>query len=71
MRAEGFNILGMAAIFTYGFQIADDNFKNANCKYITLGNYSSMIQEAVASGYVKESDLAKLAEWRENPATWG
>ena len=71
MRAEGYNILGMAAIFTYGFQIADDNFTNANCKYLTLGNYSSMIKEAVASGYVKESDLEKLAEWRENPATWG
>ena len=71
MRAEGFNILGMAAIFTYGFQVAEDNFKKANCTCLTLGNYSSMIEEAVASGYVKEADLKSLAEWRENPATWG
>jgi|TARA_B110000967_G_scaffold60318_1_gene61928 orotate phosphoribosyltransferase len=71
MRAEGFNILGMAAIFTYGFQLAEDNFKKANCTCVTLGNYSSMIEEAVASGYVKEADLKSLAEWRENPAAWG
>lgn len=71
MRAEGFNILGMAAIFTYGFQVAEDNFKKANCTCLTLGNYSSMIEEAVASGYVKEADLKSLAEWRENPAAWG
>jgi orotate phosphoribosyltransferase len=38
MRAEGFNILGMAAIFTYGFQLAEDNFKKANCTCVTLGN---------------------------------
>ncbi|PCJ64138.1 MAG: orotate phosphoribosyltransferase [Bacteroidetes bacterium] len=71
LRAEGYNVLGMAAIFTYGFQIADDNFKNAKCEYLTLGNYSSMIKEAVTRGYVEESDLIKLAEWRENPAEWG
>ena len=70
LRAEGYNVMGMAAIFTYGFQVAEDNFKDADCEYLTLGNYSSMIEEAVSSGYVKEEDLAKLAEWRENPATW-
>lgn len=71
MRTEGFDILGMAAIFTYGFDVAEENFKNANCKCITLGNYSTMIKEAVASGYVKAEDLTKLAEWRQNPAEWG
>lgn len=71
LRTEGYNVMGMAAIFTYGFQVAEDNFKDADCEYLTLGNYSSMIEEAVSSGYVKEEDLAKLAEWRENPATWG
>jgi len=71
MRADGFNILGMAAIFTYGFPIAEENFAKANTRCVTLGNYGSMIKEAVANGYVKESDLDRLAEWRENPAEWG
>lgn len=71
LRSEGYDILGMAAIFTYGFPLASANFEAANCECITLGNYSSMIQEAVESGYVKEADLDKLAQWRENPSTWG
>ena len=71
MRSEGYTIMGIAAIFTYGFQVAEDNFKNANCKYIKLGNYASMIKEAVARCYVKEADLVSLAKWRENPSTWG
>ena len=71
LRSEGYDILGMAAIFTYGFPLASANFEAANCECITLGNYSSMIQEAVESGYVQETDLDKLAQWRENPSTWG
>lgn len=71
LRSEGYDILGMAAIFTYGFPLASANFEAANCECITLGNYSSMIQEAVESGYVQEADLDKLAQWRENPSTWG
>ena len=71
LRSEGYDILGMAAIFTYGFPLAAANFEGANCECITLGNYSSMIQEAVESGYVQEADLDKLAQWRENPSTWG
>lgn len=71
MRSEGYNILGMAAIFTYGFDVAEYNFKKANCTYVTLGNYASLIQEAVSSGYVPQEDLSKLALWRENPAEWG
>ena len=71
LRSEGYDILGMAAIFTYGFPVAAANFEAANCACITLGNYSSMIQEAVASGYVQATDLDKLAQWRERPDTWG
>ena len=71
LRSEGYDILGMAAIFTYGFPVAAANFEAANCACITLGNYSSMIQEAVASGYVQATDLDKLAQWRESPDTWG
>ncbi|MDC0579228.1 orotate phosphoribosyltransferase [Bacteroidia bacterium] len=71
LRNEGYHVAGMAAIFTYGFPIAEANFKAADCKLITLGNYGSMIHEAVASGYVQAADLDKLAQWRESPDTWG
>ncbi len=71
LRSEGYHVMGMAAIFTYGFPLAAANFEAANCACITLSNYSSMIQEAVASGYVQAADLDKLAQWRESPGTWG
>lgn len=70
LRNEGFNVLGMAAIFTYGFKLADDNFKEADCPYFTLGNYSSLIEQAIAAGYVQTKDLSSLEKWRENPAKW-
>lgn len=70
LREEGVNVLGMAAIFTYGFQLAEDNFKNASCEYLTLGNYTSLISQAVETGYVKQEDVARLNEWRQNPAEW-
>lgn len=71
LRKEGYNVLGMAAIFTYGFALADDNFKAANCKYFTLGDYRSLIDEAIKSGYVENADLDTLHNWREDPANWG
>jgi orotate phosphoribosyltransferase len=70
LRSENVEVLGMAAIFTYGFQIAEDNFKNADCAYITLGNYSSLIAHAVETGYVKQEDVTRLNEWRRDPANW-
>ena len=70
LRKEGYNVLGMAAIFTYGFEIAEENFKNVNCRYVTLGDYSSLITEAIQSGYVQEEDLKRLEEWRNAPEKW-
>ncbi len=67
----GLNIKGMAAIFTYGFEIAEENFKNANCNLFTLTNYSTLIEKAVENNYISESDVKSLNEWRENPSEWG
>ncbi len=71
LKASGFEILGMLAIFTYGFPVADENFANAGIELHTLSNYSVMLEKAKELGYVKESDLASLEEWRKDPANWG
>ena len=60
----------MAAIFTYGFKTATDNFKKAKCKLITLSDYETLVKEAVWSNYVTEKDIKSLKEWRENPSEW-
>src|SRR6056297_1546665 len=52
LRNQNIEVLGMVAIFTYGFKIAEDNFKNANIQLQTLSNYNQLIQFAVKTGYI-------------------
>ena len=65
-----FEILGMIGIFTYGFQIAVQNFQEAGVTLHTLSNYDELIKEAVENRYVKDDQLATLSEWRKNPHLW-
>ena len=65
VKEDGFEVLGVAAVFTYELQKATDNFKEV--KLETLSNYSSLIEQAVSSGYVSEDDLETLKSWREDP----
>lgn len=68
--AQDIEVLGMVAIFTYGFSVADDNFAAAGITLHCLSNYDEMLTEAVASNYIQETDLASLAQWRKNPSQW-
>ncbi len=70
LRNAGANIKGMAAIFTYGFDVAEKNFKDANIDLYTLSNYSNLLNLAVAKKYIPEEDLITLQEWNINPAAW-
>ena len=70
LREAGIEVLGMAAIFTYGFNIADANFKEAGINVITLSNYNDMIEQAVDTGYVSTDQVASLKSWREDPSSW-
>jgi orotate phosphoribosyltransferase len=71
LRDAGCEVKGMAAIFTYGFKTAEDNFKAAKCKLLALSNYETLIKQALKSKYITEKDLKSLQEWRINPAEWG
>jgi orotate phosphoribosyltransferase len=71
VKAAGGEVVGMAAIFTYGFEIAEQNFKDANIPLLCLSNYNELTQAAVANGYIPEDAMQTLAEWRSSPATWG
>lgn len=70
LREQDVKIMGMGAIFSYNFDISSKNFKEYNCPLQTLTNYNNLIKIAVAEGYIKESDLAELEEWRKDPANW-
>lgn len=71
LQAQGLKVLGMAAIFTYGFDIASTNFKNANLPLTTLSNYADMLHVALEQKIVKEKDLIELKSWRVDPESWG
>ncbi len=70
LRKHGCEVIGMVAVFTYGFKLADKNFDEANCKLITLSDYDNLIPRAVESGYVSGSVLESLKSWRLDPASW-
>jgi len=70
LREHGCDILGMVAIFTYGFDLAKRNFEESKCDLITLSDYDSMLNAAVNADYVSESVVDSLSEWRKSPDTW-
>jgi len=70
LRDANCEVLGMMAIFTYGFPLAVDNFLNASCNLDALSNYNVLIDLAAESGYVSENELETLKKWRLNPDKW-
>jgi orotate phosphoribosyltransferase len=71
LRTAGCEVLGMVAIFTYGFQTAIDNFKSANVKLETLSNYNALAELALDTKYITESQFEALKQWRIAPSEWG
>jgi len=70
LRDAGYVVAGLAAIFSYGFDVADKNFKKANCPFVTLSNYNALIKYAGANQYIADADVEILRQWRENPSGW-
>jgi orotate phosphoribosyltransferase len=60
----------MAAIFTYGFDLSVENFKNAKCDLVTLSNYDNLIEQAMDTGYVSNKEVDALKKWRIAPDKW-
>lgn len=70
LRQAGAEVLGLAAIFTYGFPVASENFAQAGVQLVCLSDYTALIQEAQKLDYVSADQLDSLNRWRENPAEW-
>lgn len=66
----GFEVLGMVAIFSYGFEAAQQNFEKAGVKLVCLSHYEEMLPMAVKRKYITDDMLASLSEWRKDPAGW-
>ena len=70
LREKGCHVAGMVAIFSYGFDTADQNFKEYSCPLFTLSDYDSMIEVAAEQGYINNEDIKSLKGWRKDPANW-
>jgi len=70
LREAGAKVEGMVAIFSYGFQLAEDNFRQAKVELHTLTDYHTLIETALETGDIEEGQVALLKEWRKNPSQW-
>ena len=70
LKAEKVTVKGMIAIFSYGFDIAAENFKKNKVELYTLGNYESLLEQALETNYISEKELNILSEWNSNPSEW-
>ncbi len=70
IRKNGNEVIGMVAAYTYGFDVAKEAFEQAKVKLVTLTNYEAVVSEAQRIGYIAESDVELLNQWRQNPAEW-
>ena len=70
VRNAGSEVVGMVALFTYGFPVAEKNFEEAGVKLLTLSNYNTMLEVALKTNYITEGDIETLQSWRNDPASW-
>jgi len=70
MQEAGFNVIGMVAIFTYGFDVAEKSFEQSKMPLVCLSNFNYLLEEAVAKKYLDQSQLAHVRSWRQDPSIW-
>ena len=71
LRESNLEVMGMVAIFTYGFNKSIENFEKDKIDLDTLSDYNGLIKKATDIKYVKEKDLETLKKWNEDPENWG
>ncbi|MCE2893998.1 MAG: orotate phosphoribosyltransferase [Flammeovirgaceae bacterium] len=70
MRETGFDVIGMVAIFTYGFDQSEKSFEDEKVSLICLSDFNHLLQEALDRKYLDENQLVYVKSWRLDPANW-
>ena len=71
LKDSKLKVLGMIAIFTYGFEISKINFANEKIDLDTLCDYSILLKKAVETEYISNDNLKTLSAWNRDPENWG
>ena len=70
LKSASVNVKGMAAIFTYGFELSKTNFAEKNIELHTLSNYEALLEQALDTGFINDKELNVLSQWNSNPSEW-
>jgi orotate phosphoribosyltransferase len=70
LKEAGFKVLGMVAIFTYGFDVAEKNFEEAGIRLVCLSDFNHLLREAVRKKHLDENQLVYVKSWRVDPGNW-
>ena len=71
LRDAGYEVAGLVAIFSYGLDIATENFAEAKCRFSTLSNFSALIEYAAEQQFIQPNEIDFLNQWIKNPVEWG
>ena len=70
LRSEDLEIKGMISIFTYGFDISYNNFKEKNVEFCSLSSYDFLLEQALDINYISDEEYEILKDWKNNPSKW-
>ena len=70
LRSEDLVIKGMISIFTYGFDISYNNFKEKNIEFCSLSSYDFLLEQALDINYISDEEYEILKDWKNNPSKW-
>ena len=71
LRESNLEVMGMVAIFTYGFDKSIENFEKDKVNLSTLSDYNELVKKAIDIKYISEKDSDTLNKWNEDPENWG
>lgn len=70
LRESGARVCGMVAIFTYGFETAEQNFKKEGIELVCLSDFNHLLEEALRNKFIDQTQLTHIKAWRFDPANW-
>lgn len=70
LREAKADVIGLVAIFTYGFPVAEEKFLEAGVPFYTLTDYETLLPQAVKQGVIQSAQMETLQKWRRSPETW-
>lgn len=66
LQKEGFEVLGVVSIFTYGLPKAEQAFKEAGISFVSLTNYDALVHAAIEEGSISKEDYPMLSKWHND-----